>query len=121
MKTATAQEEIDGRWVDDNLEWVVLNENIRTDGTLRLCIAQIKEKRCVENVFTAYEILVYNAQGEEIWSGLWTGQKMAIRFRQPLPTAHKMEIKATKDFVINWMTGTKIHQTKPMSLTYLFP
>ena len=115
-----AQEEIDGKWYDDNLEWVVLNENIQRDGSLRLCIGQVDAKRCVENLFTAFEIRVFDASGEEIWNGLWTGQKKAIRFRKPLPEAHKMEIKATKDFVINWMTGTRIYQKEPMTLTYMF-
>lgn len=116
-----AQQEVDGEWVDDELEWVVVNEAVRQNGTLRLCIANANDHRCIENLFTAFEIRVFDAQGEEIWNGLWMGEKKAIRFRKALPDAHRMEIKATKPFVINWVTGTKIHQTKPLVATYLFP
>ena len=116
-----AQQEVNGEWVDDELEWVIVNEAVRQDGTLRLCIANSNDHRCIENLFTAFEIRVYDAQGEEIWNGLWMGEKKAIRFRKALPTAHRMEIKATKPFVINWVTGTKIHQTKPLVATYFFP
>lgn len=116
-----AQQEVDGEWVDDELEWVVVNEAVRQNGTLRLCIANANDHRCIENLFTAFEIRVFDAQGEEIWNGLWMGEKKAIRFRKALPNAYRMEIKATKPFVINWVTGTKIHQTKPLVATYLFP
>ena len=116
-----AQEEVDGKWVDNNLELVLIQESIRTDGRLTYCIGQIDQERCVENVFTGMEIRVFDSSGKEIWNGLWTGKEKSIRFRKALPEAHRLEFRATRSFVINWMTGTRIHQDEPMKMTYYLP
>jgi hypothetical protein len=119
--TLSAQTKVGDRWVDNDLEWVVLSQSVRNRGTLELCIGNKTEKRCVENVFTAFEIRVFDSAGKEIWNGLWKGDKKSIRFRKALPEAARLEIKATRSFVINWMTGSRIHQDKALELSYPLP
>lgn len=117
----SAQSKVGDRWVDNELEWVVLSQSVRNRGTLELCIGNKVENRCVENVFTAFEIRVYDSAGKEIWNGLWKGDKKSIRFRKALPDAARLEIKATRSFVINWMTGNRIHQDQALELSYPIP
>lgn len=117
----SAQSKVGDRWVDNELEWVVLSQSVRNRGTLELCIGNKVENRCVENVFTAFEIRVYDSAGKEIWNGLWKGDKKSIRFRKALPDAARLEIKATRSFVISWMTGNRIHQDKALELSYPIP
>ena len=117
----SAQSKVGDRWVDNELEWAVLSQSVRNRGTLELCIGNKVENRCVENVFTAFEIRVYDSAGKEIWNGLWKGDKKSIRFRKALPDAARLEIKATRSFVINWMTGNRIHQDKALELSYPIP
>jgi hypothetical protein len=117
----SAQTKVGDRWVDNDLEWVVLSQSVRNRGTLELCIGNKTENRCVENVFTAFEIRVFDSAGKEIWNGLWKGDKKSIRFRKALPEAARLEIKATRSFVINWMTGSRIHQDKALELSYPLP
>ena len=117
----SAQTKVGDRWVDNDLEWVVLSQSVRNRGTLELCIGNKTENRCVENVFTAFEIRVFDSAGNEIWNGLWKGDKKSIRFRKALPEAARLEIKATRSFVINWMTGSRIHQDKALELSYPLP
>lgn len=119
--TLSAQTKVGDRWVDNDLEWVVLSQSVRNRGTLELCIGNKTENRCVENVFTAFEIRVFDSAGKEIWNGLWKGDKKSIRFRKALPEAARLEIKATRGFVINWMTGSRIHQDKALELSYPLP
>lgn len=110
----------DGKWRDPNLTFQVVEESVREDGAFTLCVAQKKEKRCVENLFTSFVVRVYNASGKEIWNGQYTGMVPYIVFKKALPDAAKMEITAQKDFVINVLTGTRIYTGQPLSYTYSF-
>ncbi len=101
---------------DDLLSFKVIGESVRTQGVFECCIARPADGPCIENLFTAYETLVYDAAGKEIWSGLWMGEKRNIRFARPLPEARTMTLRALKPFVINRTGGARIYQHKPIEL-----
>ena len=116
---ALAQVQKDGKWYDDNLQFVVVDENLAGDGTLSWCIEQKKEGRCVENLSTAFEMMVYDASGKELVKSLWIRNQKTIKLKKPLPTAHRVVIKATHASVINTLTGTRIYQTAPLELEFI--
>jgi len=101
---------------DDALRFAVVRESVRTDGSFELCIARAPQGPCVENLMAAYETLVYDASGKEIWSGLWMGEKKQVRFSKALPEARTMLIRATKPFVVHRSSGARIHQSAPLEL-----
>ncbi|MBI1317125.1 hypothetical protein GC167_09765 [bacterium] len=101
---------------DDALRFSMVSESVRTDGSFELCIARAPQGPCIENLMAAYETLVYDASGKEIWSGLWMGEKKRVQFSKALPQAQTMLIRATKPFVVNRSSGARIHQSKPMEL-----
>lgn len=108
----------DGKWYDSNLTFQVSEETVREDGAFTLCVAQKKEKRCVENLFTPFVVRVYNASGKEIWNGQYTGMVPFVVFKKALPDAAKMEIVSQKNFVINVLSGTRIYTGAPLRMTY---
>ncbi len=108
----------DGTWWDNNLEFKVKKDLIKKFGELEICIYDTKRELCVENLMTAYEVRIYNAANEEIWNSLWTGKDMDMAFSKEFPEATYVVIKAIKPFVINKLTGTRIHMDKPMELKY---
>ncbi len=110
----------DGKWYDSNLTFQVSEETVREDGAFTLCVAQKKEKRCVENLFTPFVVRVYNASGKEIWNGQYTGMVPFVVFKKALPDAAKMEIVSQKNFVINVLSGTRIYTGAPLRMTYTF-
>lgn len=113
---AHGQEEVNGQWTDNDLAFKVEWENIKQSGEVDLCIAKASEDVCIRNLFTSFEVLIYDAKGEVINKSIWTGLNLNIKFKQPIPQAHRMVIKAVKPFVINRLTKTKIHQQKPLEL-----
>ena len=62
---------------------------------------------------------IYDAANKEIWNSLWTGKDMDMVFSKEFPSAHHLIIKATRPFVINVLTGTRIYQDKAMELKYV--
>lgn len=108
----------DGTWFDDQLTFHVENELIRQYGELTVCVWHNANEMCIENLMTAYEILVYNAQDEEIYTSLWTGRVPDVVFKKPLPEAKYIIIRAQRDFVINVLTGTRIYTGEPLELKY---
>lgn len=112
-----AQTEINGKYVDNSLQFYVVEENVKRTGLLDICIAN-EDNRCVENLMTGYEVWAYNQQGEVIWKSIWSGQKMRMKFKQKIPDAHYIIIKARAPFVVNKLTTTRIHQDKPLELRY---
>lgn len=115
--SAIAQELVDDKYVDNNLQFLVVEENVKRTGLLDICIADA-DRRCVENLMTGYEVWAYNSQDKVIWKSVWSGQKMRMKFKQKIPDADYIVIKARAPFVVNKLTTTKIHQDKPLELRY---
>lgn len=113
---AHGQEEVNGQWVDNDLAFKVEWENVKRTGEIDLCIAKASEDLCIRNLFTSFEVLIYDANGKVINKSIWTGLNQNIKFREPIPQAHHLVIKAVKPFVINRLTKTKIHQERPLEL-----
>lgn len=109
----------DGTWWDNNLEFQVKTDGIKEFGELEICIYDRKRELCIENLITGYEVRIYDAANKEIWNSLWTGKDMDMVFSKEFPTAHHLVIKATRPFVINVLTGTRIYQNKAMELKYV--
>ena len=109
----------DGTWWDNNLEFQVKKDLIKQFGELEICIFDTKRELCIENLMTRYEVAIYNAANKQIWNSLWTGKDMDMKFSKEFPDAHYIIIKAMKPFVINKLTGTRIHMDKPMELKYM--
>ena len=83
----------DGTWQDLGLELGLRAEAIRESGVLRLCVA--KEGQCIENLTLGFMVRVYDKSGKEIWNSLWTGRTLDLKFKSPLPEAHKVLVEAT--------------------------
>ena len=117
--TASGQEQKeDGTWWDNNLEFQVQSDLLKQFGELEICIFDKSHETCIENLVTAYEVRIYNAQQKELWSSLWTGKDMNMVFKKSFPEASYVIIKAMRPFVINKLTGTRIYQDEPMELKY---
>ncbi len=112
-----AQTEVDGKYYDNNLQFFVVEENVKRTGLLDICIAD-ENNRCVENLMTGYEVWAYDQSGKVIWKSIWSGQKMRMKFKQKIPNAHAIEIKARAPFVVNKLTTTRIYQDEPLVLRY---
>ncbi|KAB2813684.1 hypothetical protein [Phaeocystidibacter luteus] len=108
----------DGTWYDENLAIRVMEEDIRNEGTLEICIYSTTNDRCIHNLKTPYEVLVYNEDGEQIWNSAWTGQKMSIKFSTPLRGAAYIVVNAKNDYVVNTLTGERIFTNGVMSVEY---
>jgi len=115
--SAQVQKE-DGTWWDNNLEFSVQKDLVKQFGELQICIYDSKREVCIENLVTAYEVRIYDVANREIWNSLWTGKDMDMVFSKKFPTAHYVVIKATRPFVINVLTATRIYQEAPMELKY---
>ncbi len=111
----------DGTWWDNNLMFKVLFENLKSEGEIWICVYDTSRQACIQNVMAPFEVRVFDQQNEEIWNSLWTGKNMELKFSKALPTAHRVEINATRPFVINKMTGTRIYQDKAMHLNFILP
>ncbi len=119
LNSATAQtQKEDGTWWDNNLEFKVLYQDIDSTGELMICIAQIKEQKCVENLTTGYQVKIYDASNKEIWNSLWTGKNLDIKFKKSFPDAAYLTIEANKNYVVNTLTATRIYQDKALFLKY---
>ncbi len=119
MNLVAQEQHEDGTWWDNNLEFKVEKDLIKQFGELEICIFDSKRELCIENLMTRYEVAIYDAANKQIWNSLWTGKDMDMKFSKALPDAHYIIIKAMKPFVINKLTGTRIHMDKPMELKYM--
>jgi hypothetical protein len=106
----------DGTWQDLGLELGLRAEAIRESGVLRLCVA--KEGQCIENLTLGFMVRVYDKSGKEIWNSLWTGRTLDLKFKSPLPEAHKVLVEATSPNVVNKLSGTRIATGKPLKLEF---
>ena len=89
----------DGSWEDKNLIFAIIQEEVKQNGYLELCI---------ENLTIGFTIILLDKAGKEIWSSLWTGKNMRIKFEKSFLEAEKIIVEAGAPFVINNLTGTRI-------------
>jgi hypothetical protein len=109
-----AQQKVGDRWVDNNLSLAVVNESIKKDGKLTICVMDTSRNACIENLQTGFELKVYDASDKMIWEGIGSGRTKQVTLPRPLPQASYVTIKAFKPYVTNKRTGTLIHQDKPI-------
>lgn len=109
-----AQEKVGDRWVDNNLSFEVVNQSIKKDGKLTICVFDTTRNSCIENLQTGFELKVYDASGNMIWEGIGSGRTKQVTLPKPLPKASYITIKAFKPYVTNKRTGNLIHQDKPI-------
>ncbi|MEN9939989.1 MAG: hypothetical protein RIR61_796 [Bacteroidota bacterium] len=107
----------DGSVQDLTLELGVRAEAIKQSGILRLCVA--KEGQCIENLTLGFTVRIYDAKGSEVWNSMWTGRTLDLKFKKPVPTAHKVVVEATGDFVVNKLSGNPIRTGKPLKLEFV--
>lgn len=112
-----AQELINGKYYDNDLQFYVVEENVKRTGALEICITGA-DKRCIENLLSGYEVLVYDNANKEIWASIWSGQSMRIKFDKKLPNAHYIVVRARAPYVVNKLTTTRIYQDKPIELKH---
>lgn len=108
----------DGTWYDDSLSFHVVEEDLKEKGTMLLCIYNEANERCVHNLITPFEILIYDAEDRQIWNSAWSGQNPDIKFRFPMRGAAYIIIQSRNDYVVNSMTGTRIYTDGPLYLKY---
>jgi hypothetical protein len=116
---AAAQEQRNGKWYDDNLQLVVIAEDLAGDGSLTWCIEQKDRGECVENLATAFELIIYDAQGKQLVKSIWVKNQKTIVLKSAQPKAHRVVMRATHPSVVNTLTGTRIYQTKPLELEFV--
>ena len=92
-------------------------EAIKQSGILRLCVA--KEGQCIENLTLGFTVRVYDVKGVEVWNSMWTGRSLDLKFKKPVPTAHKVVVEATSAQVVNKLTGNPISTGKPLKLEFV--
>ncbi|MEN9431483.1 MAG: hypothetical protein RL206_402 [Bacteroidota bacterium] len=102
---------------DLTLELGVRAEAIKQSGILRLCVA--KEGQCIENLTLGFTVRVYDVKGVEVWNSMWTGRSLDLKFKKPVPTAHKVVVEATSAQVVNKLTGNPISTGKPLKLEFV--
>ncbi|MDX5325567.1 MAG: hypothetical protein LPK80_04825 [Bacteroidota bacterium] len=112
------EQDENGKWWDNNLTFVVTKDQLLEFGELSICVFDTSRDMCVQNLITPFEVLIYNKEGDQIWSSLWRGNNTDLKFSKELPNAHYIIIRAKRDFVINKRTGTRIHQKEPMEIKY---
>ena len=96
----------DGSWEDKDLSFAIMQEEIKQKGYLELCIQ--KNGMCIDNLTIGFTIIILDGAGKEIWSSLWTGKNMRIKFERSFLEAEKIIVEAGAPFVINNLTGTRI-------------
>ncbi len=107
-----AQEKVGDRWVDNNLSLAVVQESIKKDGRLTICVMDTSRNACIENLQTGFELKVYDASNNMIWEGIGSGRTKQVVLPKPLPQASYLTIRAFKPYVTNKRTGNLIHQDK---------
>ncbi|PTM05559.1 MAG: hypothetical protein DA405_03375 [Bacteroidetes bacterium] len=117
----SAQELVDGRWVDDNLQFIVLEQYLKDKGEIYICLSDSAGEVCIENLVSGYELKVFDAQNKLLWEGFASGRRKGVKLPQAYPQARYVALKAFKPWVVNRRTGNKIHQAKAIELKYTLP
>ena len=107
----------DGSWEDKDLSFEIIQEEIKQKGYLELCIQ--KNGFCIENLTIGFSIIILDNASKEIWSSLWTGKNMRIKFEKSFLEAEKIIVEAGASFVINNLTGTRIKTGKRLRIEKL--
>lgn len=107
----------DGSWEDKDLSFEIIQEEIKQKGYLELCIQ--KNGFCIENLTIGFSIIILDNASKEIWSSLWTGKNMRIKFEKSFLEAEKIIVEAGAPFVINNLTGTRIKTGKRLRIEKL--
>ena len=107
----------DGSWEDKDLSFEIIQEEIKQKGYLELCIQ--KNGFCIENLTIGFSIIILDNASKEIWSSLWTGKNMRIKFEKNFLEAEKIIVEAGAPFVINNLTGTRIKTGKRLRIEKL--
>ena len=107
----------DGSWEDKDLSFAIMQEEIKQKGYLELCIQ--KNGMCIDNLTIGFTIIILDSAGKEIWSSLWTGKNMRIKFEKNFLGAEKVIVEAGAPFVINNLTGTRIKTGKRLRIEKL--
>jgi hypothetical protein len=118
FEIAAQEMRADSTWWDNNLQFKVMRDQMRSRSELEICIYHTTRGACIENLVTGFEVRIYDAAGKELWNSLWTGKNKNIKFKKKFPTASYVVIKATRPFVINELSTNRIYQDKPLELKY---
>lgn len=113
-----SQEKIGDKWVDNNLTFEIVSDEIKAKGEFSFCIFDTLRSTCIQNLSTGLEVKAYDAEGKLIWEGIATGMKKSLKLPRALPTARFITLVAFKPWVANKSTGNLIHQDKPIEIKY---
>lgn len=117
--SAFGQTKVGEQWVDNNLAFEIIYDDVRTKGRIDICIVDTsRATSCIENLQSGFEVKVYDASDKMIWEGIGSGRTSALMLPNPLPQAKYVTIKAFKPYVTNKSTGTRIHQEQPIEIKY---
>jgi hypothetical protein len=117
----SAQELVDGRWVDNSLQFKVLEQLVISKGEIYICLSDSSGEVCIENLVSGFELKVYDAKDKLLWEGIASGRRKGVKLPQAFPQARYFTLKAFKPWVVNKSTGNKIHQAKALQLKYTLP
>lgn len=113
-----AQQKVGDRWVDDGLQLVVVDDQLKASGSFSICIQDTVNDFCIENLTTGVTVWVYSASDEILWEGIASGRTPRLVLPRSMPDAHYLVVEAFKPFVINKLTATRIHQSEPLRTKY---
>jgi hypothetical protein len=113
-----AQEQVNGRWVDDNLTIWIEQDLIRKQGVLYYCIADTSRGTCIQNLTTGFELKLYDANGEIIYEGFASGRRRGVQLPKSFPKAYEVEIVAFKPWVVNKSSAGRIYQKEAIRVKY---
>lgn len=113
-----SQEKIGDKWVDNNLTFDIVKDDIKKKGEFSFCIFDTLRATCIQNLSTGIEVKAYDSEGSLIWEGIATGMKKSLKLPRPLPRARFITLVAFKPWVANKTTGNLIHQDKPIEIKY---
>jgi hypothetical protein len=117
----SAQELVNGRWLDDGLQFKVLEEFVKTKGEIYICLSDSTGEVCIENLVSGYELKIYNGQDKLLWEGFASGRRKGVKLPSAYPQATYFTLLAFKPWVVNKRPGHKIHQAKAIELKYTLP
>lgn len=115
---ASGQQKVGDKWMDDNLTFDVVEDNVKLKGEFTFCVFDTSRSTCIENLSTGLKVKVFDAEGKQIWEGIASGRSKTLKLPKALPTARYMVLKAFKPWVTNKLTGTLIHQSAPIETKY---
>lgn len=113
-----SQEKVGDKWVDNNLTFEIVKDNIKTKGEFTFCIFDTLRSSCIQNLSSGLEVKAFDSDGNLIWVGIATGMKKSLKLPKPLPRARYLTLVAFKPWVANKSTGNLIHQDMPIEIKY---